>query len=219
MHGGASSDALFLAAADWLRTSSSNLAARRSVWHSERRPPRASVGAAAVDGLPHLRLPGSQSTRRGAGPRAIAAIARGPAASATAAPPPVLRPAASMGKKKKAAARLPQQWADAADAEKTALRDRAQSTVKKPLSRRQRRAAAAGWGDSSPEQEAPASAPPRPRPGGLRLRLAGDEGSESGEEQDSQVGGSVAISLHVPNWSAGAACCCLPPASPQAQPA
>lgn len=101
-----------------------------------------------------------------------------------------------MGKKKKAAARLPQQWADAADAEKTALRDRAQSTAKKALSRRQRRAAAAGWGDSSPEQEAPASAPPRPRPGGLRLQLGGDDGgSESGEERNSQVSGPLAMFL------------------------
>lgn len=95
-----------------------------------------------------------------------------------------------MGKKKKGqqAARLPQQWADAAEAEKTALRDRAQSTVKKQLSRRQRRAAAAGWGDSSPEHEAPTSAPPRPHPGGMRLRL-GEDGSESEQEQEGQVSG------------------------------
>ena len=87
-----------------------------------------------------------------------------------------------MGKKKKGQqARLLQQWSEAVEANETAFRDKVKSTVKRQLSRRQRRgAAAAAWGDSSPERQAPGSAPPRPR-----LRL-GEDSSSSGSEEEAE---------------------------------
>lgn len=132
-----------------------------------------------------------------------------------------------MGKKKKGQqARLLQQWSDTVEANEAAFRDKVKSTVKRQLSRRQRRAAAAaGWGDSSPEREAPGSVQPQPRPGGLHLRLEGDSGSSGSEEEaeaeeerenEGQVRGVVwtVVPAHALPWRLLLRCPCIPSLPP-----